>query len=209
MILIEPSIQGENLIIKIPNDPPEEFSTPLFPSQAELDDLELVEDITLFSDTVDGYAVSSEIDEALSVYLGTGVRLVVKGPKIRLAGPHEPDGPLEYPAELAGMYQFAIQGRQLIDGQEQIITTNILSSLLHLLRSRKPKKHVDRASDCSVSILTNRAVLEAQVDRRNSLPNQRSRSDFQRRKFCYREMEAQYSRFWNQGRFWRRCLGAG
>ena len=110
MILIEPSIQGENLIIKIPNDPPEEFSTPLYHTPAELDDLELVEDITLFSDTVDGYAVSSEIDEALSVYLGTGVRLVVKGPKRRLPGPHEPDGPLDYPEESAGMYLFPAVG---------------------------------------------------------------------------------------------------
>ena len=74
------------MLITVPNDPPEEFSIPLFPTAEELEDMELVEGVTLFRSTVDGYAVSSEIDEALSVFLGTHVRLILKGPTVRPAG---------------------------------------------------------------------------------------------------------------------------
>lgn len=76
---------NDTLIITVPNDPPEEFSIPLYPTAEDLEDMELVEGVTLFRSTVDGYAVSSEIDEALSVFLKTHVRLILKGPTIRFS----------------------------------------------------------------------------------------------------------------------------
>jgi len=101
MILIEPIISGADLLVKVPTDPPEEYVIPLFPTESDLEDLELL-DITLWGDELNAYAVSSELDQALSAFLGHPVRLVLKGPAIRPLGADEPNGPLDYSQDVAG-----------------------------------------------------------------------------------------------------------
>lgn len=66
--------------------------TPLDPSQEELNSMEIIQDINIWGQKVDGYAVSSEADEALTTFFGKSVRLVRKGPTQRPAGPDDPRG---------------------------------------------------------------------------------------------------------------------
>lgn len=57
--------------------------TPLDPSKDEVDKMELVQGIEIWGSITDGYAVSKEADEVLSVFFGKQVRLVRKGPAVR------------------------------------------------------------------------------------------------------------------------------
>jgi uncharacterized protein YcbX len=68
-------------------------TTPLDPSEEDLQKMELVENITIWvHNFVDGYAVSKEADEALTKFFGKEVRLVRKGPTVRPSGPDDPRG---------------------------------------------------------------------------------------------------------------------
>ncbi|UZJ51398.1 hypothetical protein CBS101457_000718 [Exobasidium rhododendri] len=66
--------------------------TPLDPSDEELRNMELVQDINIWVHKVDGYAVSKEADAALTQFFGKAVRLVRKGPTVRPSGPDDPRG---------------------------------------------------------------------------------------------------------------------
>ncbi len=68
------------------------IATPLDPPREWLEKQELVEDIHIWHDKdQSGYAVSAELDAALSDFLGKPVRLVRKGPKPRAFRITEPD----------------------------------------------------------------------------------------------------------------------
>lgn len=66
--------------------------TPLEPARADVEQMELIKDIELWGTQVDGYAVSSEADAALTTFFGKEVRLVRKGPARRNAGLDDPRG---------------------------------------------------------------------------------------------------------------------
>ncbi|SPC61157.1 uncharacterized protein UHOD_01487 [Ustilago sp. UG-2017b] len=102
MVLIHPKIQHESntLSIEIPQSetgmPASKVEVALQPSEEEVKGYEVVEGIYIWGVYVDGYAVSKEADEKLSVYFGKEVRLVRKGPSARESGPTDPDGKVEW-----------------------------------------------------------------------------------------------------------------
>lgn len=72
MVLIHPHIDLERRILRIDVPLTERgkgtatVETPLEPTDEQLEKMELIEGITIWNSTVDGYAVSKEADEALS-----------------------------------------------------------------------------------------------------------------------------------------------
>ncbi|PWZ01036.1 hypothetical protein BCV70DRAFT_199395 [Testicularia cyperi] len=102
MVLIHPKIDREARILHIQIPQSETgvaactVDVALDPTDVDLQQCELVEEITIWGQTVNGYAVSSEADEKLSAYFGKPVRLVRKGPSPRPSGDTEPAGPKEW-----------------------------------------------------------------------------------------------------------------
>jgi hypothetical protein len=95
LVLIEPRISGSNLAIHIPNRA-EPVLVPIDPTPEQLAKFELVENVTIWDDTTDAYAVSEEADEALSEYFQKPARLVMKGPEGRPSQPMPDTDPLDY-----------------------------------------------------------------------------------------------------------------
>ncbi|PWN46829.1 hypothetical protein IE53DRAFT_391017 [Violaceomyces palustris] len=102
MVLIHPKMDLENnkLIIDVPlnhnGKGTVSVHTPLEPSQKEIEQFELIDDITIWIHKVNGYAVSPQADQVLSEFFGKPVRLVRKGPSRRPSGPLDPEGPKEW-----------------------------------------------------------------------------------------------------------------
>lgn len=91
--------------------------TPLDPSKEQLSKMEVVQDITIWGQQVDGYAVSNEADEALSQFFGRPVRLVRKGPSLRNAVSkkrvNEPVGHADQPiSPIRVLTTHAVESRQ-------------------------------------------------------------------------------------------------
>ncbi|KAK0551987.1 hypothetical protein OC846_003071 [Tilletia horrida] len=130
MVTIAPTIDLANnkLEISIPlHDKGKgtvKVSTDLDPSPETLKGKELIKDVTLWADKVDGYAVSPEADEALSLFFDKPVRLVRKGPCRREAGPDRPVGPHEgdHETNYQDFYQVLIASRaSLADVREKLL----------------------------------------------------------------------------------------
>lgn len=94
MVVISPKMDLANntleITIPIENKGDITVKTPLNPSKAELSEMEIIKKIIIWGVEVDGYAVSKEADEALSLFFERPVQLVRKGPGLRNAGPDDP-----------------------------------------------------------------------------------------------------------------------
>ncbi|MCO5585537.1 hypothetical protein L7F22_039470 [Adiantum nelumboides] len=96
MVVISPKMDLANntLEIRIPlkdeNKDDLIVETPLDPSKSELSKMEIIKGIIIWGEEADGYAVSKEADDALSLFFERPVQLVRKGPSLRNAGPDDP-----------------------------------------------------------------------------------------------------------------------
>ncbi|PWN18609.1 hypothetical protein BCV69DRAFT_301090 [Microstroma glucosiphilum] len=95
MVLINPHIDlsSGKLIIDVPltekGKGTKRVQTDLDPTREQLEKMELVEGISIWNHTVDGYVVSEEVNEVLSEFFGKSVMLVRKGPLDRPSGPDD------------------------------------------------------------------------------------------------------------------------
>lgn len=95
MILITPHIDLQKKVLRIEIPLTEKgkgmavVETPLEPTEDQRQSMELIEGITIWKSTVDGWAVSPDADKALSEFFGRPVRLVRKGPRERQSGPDD------------------------------------------------------------------------------------------------------------------------
>lgn len=99
MVLIHPEIDQEKgiLSISIPSAGVAPLHVPLVPTADELASWELLDDVKIWSDTVDAYVVGAPaIHAALSEYLAHDVQLVLKGPTRRALGSPSAANPDEY-----------------------------------------------------------------------------------------------------------------
>jgi hypothetical protein len=103
--------------------------TPLDPSEAELDDMEIVSDITIWGENADGYAVSKEADDALSTFFGKPVRLVRKGPGLRNAGPDDPRG-LKSAMHFQDFYPILIASSASIQHVRNVLVASVYPSMV-------------------------------------------------------------------------------
>lgn len=91
MVLVHPAIDREKGLLKlsIPSAGVEGLHVPLEPTAEDLAGWHLLDDVKIWSDTVDAYVVDApEVHDALSSFLGRTVQLVMKGPSKRaLASP--------------------------------------------------------------------------------------------------------------------------
>ncbi|KAL9940065.1 hypothetical protein V8E36_000770 [Tilletia maclaganii] len=120
-------------------------STPLDPSADFLADKELIQGVKLWASEVDGYAVSKEADDALSLFFGKDVRLIRKGPSIRPSGPDKPVGPHEgaWSTSYQDFYQVLVASRASL----QQVRDNLLASLYPGISSAKaPLESSDAAN---------------------------------------------------------------
>ncbi|KAK0526537.1 hypothetical protein OC835_005257 [Tilletia horrida] len=103
------------------------ISTELDPSPEILKTKPLIEGVKLWADQVDGYAVSPEADEALSLFFDKPVRLIRKGPSRRPSGPDQPIGPHEgdWSTNYQDFYQVLLASRASL----QEVRSNLFASL--------------------------------------------------------------------------------
>jgi hypothetical protein len=91
MVLVHPSIDREKGLLKlsIPSAGIDGLHVPLEPTAEDLASWPLLDDVRIWSDTVDAYVVDAPaVHEALSSFLDRTVKLVMKGPSRRaLASP--------------------------------------------------------------------------------------------------------------------------
>ena len=132
LLLITTALTATELIVTIPLDPPEEYRLPLKPAKEELIDLELIEGIDIWNSDVDGYAVSSDLDQALTQFLHKPVRIVVKGPKHRETGQDTTYEPLNYEkrgVNYQDFYPMTVASTSSLIGSQEAIRQAVRSKL--------------------------------------------------------------------------------
>ncbi|KAE8217513.1 hypothetical protein CF319_g8416, partial [Tilletia indica] len=141
MVTITPKIDLENnrLDIVIPLEDKGKgevtISTALDPAPESLEGKELIKDVKLWGHQVDGYAVSLEANEALSLFFGKPVRLIRKGPSLRPSGPDQPVGPHEgsWATNYQDFYQVLLASRASL----QEVRDNLFASLYPSIQARE------------------------------------------------------------------------
>ncbi|CAD6901179.1 unnamed protein product [Tilletia controversa] len=111
-------------------------STELDPTPEVLAGKELVKDVKLWGHQVDGYIVSPEANEALSLFFDKPVRLIRKGPSLRPSGPDQPVGPRE--GSWATNYQDFYQVLLASQASLQEVRANLFASLYPSIQPREP-----------------------------------------------------------------------
>ncbi|KAE8240089.1 hypothetical protein A4X13_0g7943 [Tilletia indica] len=111
------------------------ISTALDPAPESLEGKELIKDVKLWGHQVDGYAVSLEANEALSLFFGKPVRLIRKGPSLRPSGPDQPVGPHEgsWATNYQDFYQVLLASRASL----QEVRDNLYASLYPSIQARE------------------------------------------------------------------------
>ncbi|KAG6899817.1 hypothetical protein C0993_006518 [Termitomyces sp. T159_Od127] len=132
IVLITPRIEedsadahGGSILVAFPPDAPEgctDFRIPLHPSPSVLKSWELLDDLTLFSDALDGYigrtlplSAPSRASAIASLYFGKPVHIVYKGPRPRPASTTARHPSLDAATVFQDGYPLLVMSRESMD----------------------------------------------------------------------------------------------
>lgn len=158
MVIIDPRMDLANNILEITIPLKERgkddkiVKTPLQPSETELAKMEIVKGIIIWGEEVDGYAVSEEADQALSLFFDKSVQLVRKGPSIRNAGPDDPRKEKSM-MHFQDFYPFLLASKASIQHVRDTLVASIYPNLSSSLKYNQslPKNHASVIQSFKVS----------------------------------------------------------